>query len=160
MVKNVFNEMPWLIVMTVLMLVSTISLTIQVFTTPVKTRTVDCYDADWNKIIGQVCTEYYRFEDPVMEGLQATLPMAWLAVIVLIIFFYIVLSMGKMEVKMEKKLKCPRCKKLMDKLNNGKYTIDKCPSCQGIWLDKDEIVHINKQGLISYIADYFRRDSK
>jgi Zn-finger nucleic acid-binding protein len=65
-----------------------------------------------------------------------------------------------MEVKMEKKLKCPRCKEFMDKLTNGKYIIDKCPSCKGIWLDKDEIVRINKQGLISYIADYFRRDAK
>ena len=62
------------------------------------------------------------------------------------------------RVKMEKIIKCPKCKKDMLKLSNGKYIIDKCPKCKGIFLDKIEIDAIKEQGFISYVLNYFRND--
>lgn len=40
---------------------------------------------------------------------------------------------------MESRLECPFCKTLMDKVKRNDVTVDKCPSCRGIWLDKDEL---------------------
>ncbi len=45
----------------------------------------------------------------------------------------------KSENKEEKKLKCPRCNKYMDKLIKYEVIIDVCPYCNGMWLDDNEI---------------------
>lgn len=60
----------------------------------------------------------------------------------------------------EKIIKCPKCSMDMLKITNGKYVIDKCPKCMGIFLDKDEVDNINRQGFISYMLNYFRRNGK
>jgi Zn-finger nucleic acid-binding protein len=60
------------------------------------------------------------------------------------------------EVK-EKIIKCPKCRVDMSKVKSRSYIIDKCPKCKGIFLDKDEILKINKQGFFRYVTDYFRR---
>ncbi|MDD5566530.1 MAG: zf-TFIIB domain-containing protein [Candidatus Omnitrophica bacterium] len=42
-------------------------------------------------------------------------------------------------------LQCPHCKVPMGSLNYSYSTgiiIDRCPSCSGLWLDKDELEHI------------------
>jgi uncharacterized protein len=39
-------------------------------------------------------------------------------------------------------LDCPRCKRQMVKKTRQGVTIDKCPSCGGIWLDKGEMFKI------------------
>ena len=57
---------------------------------------------------------------------------------------------------MEKNIECPKCHVKMLKLTNGKEIIDKCPKCGGIFLDKDEIKKINKQGFIKYVMKYWR----
>jgi Zn-finger nucleic acid-binding protein len=44
------------------------------------------------------------------------------------------------------------------KLTNGHYIIDKCPKCEGIFLDKDEIDVAHKIGFVTYVMDYFRKD--
>lgn len=41
--------------------------------------------------------------------------------------------------KKEKRLKCPRCNKFMNKLIKSDIEIDVCPSCNGMWLDDKEI---------------------
>ena len=58
---------------------------------------------------------------------------------------------------MEKIIKCPKCKVNMEKLNNGKYVIDRCSKCGGVFLDKNEIGNIGKQGFFSYMLNYFKR---
>ena len=45
----------------------------------------------------------------------------------------------------------------MEKLNNGKYVIDRCSKCGGVFLDKNEIGNIGKQGFFSYMLNYFKR---
>jgi Zn-finger nucleic acid-binding protein len=46
----------------------------------------------------------------------------------------------------------------MIKLTNGKYIIDRCEKCDGIFLDKDEIDVAHKIGFVTYVMDYFRKD--
>lgn len=58
----------------------------------------------------------------------------------------------------EKIIKCPKCDVDMQKITNGKYVIDKCPKCEGVFLDKEEIININKQGFFSYMKNYFKKD--
>lgn len=70
----------------------------------------------------------------------------------------------RLRMQREKKLDCPRgCivqgkHVKMDKLTNGKYIIDKCPICEGVWLDKDEIQAITKQSFWAYVKNYWRKD--
>jgi Zn-finger nucleic acid-binding protein len=40
---------------------------------------------------------------------------------------------------METILECPFCKTPMEKINRADVTVDRCPSCQGVWLDKGEL---------------------
>ena len=43
---------------------------------------------------------------------------------------------------------CPKCDKLMEPLSYSGITIDRCPNCNGIWLDKGEesfVVEILRQ---------------
>lgn len=54
-------------------------------------------------------------------------------------------------------LSCPRCKVHMAKLHNGKYIIDVCRKCGGVWLDRKEVNHIQKRGFITHVVDYWRR---
>lgn len=49
---------------------------------------------------------------------------------------------------MELKLNCPICNTKMNKIKKNHVTIDRCPKCLGIWLDKgelDKIVEIRKE---------------
>lgn len=53
-----------------------------------------------------------------------------------------------------KALYCPSCedKTLMEKADHPKdekVIIDYCPSCQGIWLDKNELEAVQKEGFLS-----------
>ena len=44
--------------------------------------------------------------------------------------------------KKEKTLNCPRDNTLMEKKTREGITIDKCPTCGGLWLDKGEMNNI------------------
>lgn len=48
--------------------------------------------------------------------------------------------------KGETSKKCPKDHTMMNVLqySNSKITIEKCPECQGVWLDKDEFIKIIK----------------
>jgi len=59
--------------------------------------------------------------------------------------------------KQEKIIKCPKCRVNMDKKSNGKYIIDECPKCKGVFLDKEEIDNIGKQGFFKYALNYWRK---
>lgn len=54
-------------------------------------------------------------------------------------------------------IKCPKCRVDMEKLTNGKYFIDSCPKCRGVFLDKEELVIVNKMSFFHYVADYFKK---
>lgn len=71
----------------------------------------------------------------------------------------ILMTKGSSLVK-EKFVKCPKCNVRMDKKTNGKFIIDACPSCKGIFLDKVEIDNIANQGFFNYVLAYFKRPKK
>lgn len=62
----------------------------------------------------------------------------------------------------EKPIPCGKCKVergknvLMEKQTNGEFIIDRCPECGGIYLDKQEIQHIEGRGFLRYMLNYFR----
>lgn len=75
---------------------------------------------------------------------------------------------GKADEKMpegkadEKPIPCSKCKVergkdvLMVKQTNGEFVIDRCPECGGIYLDEQEIRHIEGSGFVRYVLNYFR----
>ena len=40
---------------------------------------------------------------------------------------------------MKSKLNCPFCKTPMEKIKKADVIVDRCPNCQGVWLDKGEL---------------------
>ena len=40
---------------------------------------------------------------------------------------------------METEFDCPFCNIPMEKIKRADITVDRCPGCQGIWLDKGEL---------------------
>ncbi len=42
-------------------------------------------------------------------------------------------------------MNCPDCKQSLEKAKFEKVEIDRCPSCQAIWLDKGELEGILKK---------------
>jgi Zn-finger nucleic acid-binding protein len=45
----------------------------------------------------------------------------------------------------------------MGKMSNGRFIIDKCPRCRGIFLDGNEIGMIKHITFFHYVFDYFKR---
>ena len=43
-------------------------------------------------------------------------------------------------------MKCPKCGMQLQEISFGTVRIDKCFSCEGLWLDKGELEIIQKQG--------------
>ncbi len=50
--------------------------------------------------------------------------------------------MALLKKQKEKELLCPKDQTLMIKLTSKGVTVDKCPKCGGIWLDKGEMRRI------------------
>lgn len=47
----------------------------------------------------------------------------------------------------EKKVRCPICRKKMDKvLESGGVMIDRCPQNHGLWFDEGELIQVLKTG--------------
>lgn len=58
----------------------------------------------------------------------------------------------------EELIKCPKCKETtMEKITNGKYIIDKCPKCGGVYLDKEEIEAMKNMNIWTYLKNYLKK---
>ena len=58
--------------------------------------------------------------------------------------------------QLETAIKCPKCHIEMEKMTNGRYIIDKCTKCKGIFLDGNELDNIKHISFFHYVKDYFR----
>ena len=67
---------------------------------------------------------------------------------------------GERRIMGEFAILCPKCHVEMDKKTNGKFVIDACPKCRGIFLDKREIDNIAHQGFFNYVMAYFKRPKR
>lgn len=57
---------------------------------------------------------------------------------------------SKINAHEQRNLICPACHSHMHKEYIGKIVVDKCPDCQGVFLDKGELELISKRSLSSY----------
>ena len=51
---------------------------------------------------------------------------------------------------------CPKCGNEMDEVTKNEITIDKCPSCKGVWLDRGElkkIIELRKQLATNFLEE-------
>lgn len=55
-------------------------------------------------------------------------------------------------------MKCPKCGMALQEVTFGEVHIDKCFSCEGLWLDQGELEHIREQeaGFFGRLLDLFR----
>jgi uncharacterized protein len=61
------------------------------------------------------------------------------------------------ELKAAEKLICPRCGKRMDQRVAYGVTVDVCPNCEGVWLDKGELEALAKADEQRWFARLFGR---
>ncbi|MEK6886828.1 MAG: zf-TFIIB domain-containing protein [Nanoarchaeota archaeon] len=57
-------------------------------------------------------------------------------------------------------IRCPKCNVNMNKLTDGKIVIDKCPKCEGIFLDKHEVETTNKLGIFYHLKTILKSKLK
>ena len=55
-------------------------------------------------------------------------------------------------------MKCPKCGMSLEEIAFGDVHVDKCFSCEGLWLDQGELEHIRgkEAGFFDRLADLFR----
>lgn len=55
-------------------------------------------------------------------------------------------------------MKCPKCGSKLEEIAFGNVRIDKCFSCEGIWLDNGELERIQKKeaGFVGKLLNVFR----
>ncbi len=60
----------------------------------------------------------------------------------------------------EKKRRCPRCRKKMDKLASSGVVVDSCPAGDGLWLDEGELAGllrgaVAEEKALAFLARFF-----
>ena len=55
-------------------------------------------------------------------------------------------------------MKCPKCGMDLEEISFGDVRVDKCFSCEGLWLDKGELETIQKKeaGFVGRLVNVFR----
>ena len=54
-------------------------------------------------------------------------------------------------------LRCPRCGTRLGQREVHEVTIDECPECQGIWLDKGELESLSKHRGSEWVEQFMQR---
>ena len=54
-------------------------------------------------------------------------------------------------------LRCPRCGARLGQREIHEVTIDECPECQGIWLDKGELEELSKHRGGEWVGQFMQR---
>lgn len=63
---------------------------------------------------------------------------------------------SKMDKINEKEINCPKCNIKMKKLTNGKFIIDKCPVCKGVFLDDGEVMKATRHNLFRVMISWIK----
>ncbi len=54
-------------------------------------------------------------------------------------------------------MRCPKCGEKLVSLQHHEVTVEECPSCQGMWLDRGELEILAQRENESWLARFIRR---
>jgi ribosomal protein L37AE/L43A len=66
---------------------------------------------------------------------------------------------GKQEATLKElaRMRCPKCGEHLTTTKHLDVSIDECPACRGVWLDKGELEEITRRESAGWLAAYLGR---
>jgi len=66
-------------------------------------------------------------------------------------------SVAETELRQQALMRCPKCGEKLVSLQHHEVTVEECPSCRGMWLDRGELETLAQRENESWLARFFRR---
>jgi uncharacterized protein with PIN domain len=66
-------------------------------------------------------------------------------------------SAEETELRQKALMRCPKCGEKLVSLQHHEVTVEECPSCRGMWLDRGELETLAQRENESWLARFFRR---
>ena len=64
---------------------------------------------------------------------------------------------AEMEVGKEALMRCPKCGTKLTSVEHHGVTVEECPSCQGLWLDRGELETLSQRENEGWVGRFIRR---
>jgi hypothetical protein len=61
------------------------------------------------------------------------------------------------EASKEALMRCPKCGTKLNSVDHHGVTVEECPSCQGLWLDRGELETLAQRENESWVGRFLRR---
>jgi rubrerythrin len=61
------------------------------------------------------------------------------------------------EVSKEALMRCPKCGTQLKSVEHHGVTVEECPSCQGLWLDRGELEALSQRESEGWVGRFIRR---
>lgn len=61
------------------------------------------------------------------------------------------------EVKKDALMRCPKCGVQLKSVEHHGVTVEECPSCQGLWLDRGELEALSQRESEGWVGRFIRR---
>jgi len=61
------------------------------------------------------------------------------------------------EVNKEVLMRCPKCGTKLKSVEHHGVTVEECPSCQGLWLDRGELEALSQRENEGWVSRFIRR---
>jgi len=65
-------------------------------------------------------------------------------------------SAGEVALRQQALMRCPKCGEKLVSLRRHEVTVEECPSCRGMWLDRGELETLARREHEGWLADFFR----
>ena len=66
-------------------------------------------------------------------------------------------SVAETELRQQALMRCPKCGEKLVSHQHHEVTVEECPSCRGMWLDRGELEIVAQRENESWLARFFRR---
>jgi hypothetical protein len=64
---------------------------------------------------------------------------------------------GETEIRQQALMRCPKCGEKLASLQYNEVTVEECPSCKGMWLDRGELETVAQRENEGWLGRFFRR---
>jgi len=66
-------------------------------------------------------------------------------------------STAETQLRQQALMRCPKCGAKLVSLQHHEVTVEECPSCRGMWLDRGQLETLAQRENESWLARFFRR---
>jgi uncharacterized protein with PIN domain len=66
-------------------------------------------------------------------------------------------SASEADVRQQALMRCPKCGTKLNSVQHHEVTVEECPSCQGLWLDRGELETLAQRENEGWLSRFIRR---